>query len=114
MEIDIAHANAVRNRNSSTAIIRLHGLCWTLRYSFIYTSSDIRKAFFFKAILGAHLTCGRVLRAILSTQQPFRRTTQIDAHSGKGVAILFGFTGLAYNSFLTAPHRTITCSSAMG
>jgi Zn-dependent protease len=68
----------------------------------------------FNKILAFPLVGGRVLRAILSTKQPFRRATQIDARSGNDFAILFGFTGLIYNPFLTTPHRTITCSSAMG
>ena len=43
---------------------------------------------------------GRVLRAALATQMAYTRATQIAAHLGQGIAVLFGFVGLFYNPML--------------
>lgn len=43
---------------------------------------------------------GRVLRALLATQMPWARATQIAATIGQGLAFVFGFVGLFYNPLL--------------
>lgn len=43
---------------------------------------------------------GRVLRALLATKLEYTRATQIAAHIGQGIALIFGFIGLLYNPFL--------------
>jgi Zn-dependent protease/predicted transcriptional regulator len=43
---------------------------------------------------------GRVLRAIMATRLPYGRATQIAVSIGKGMAVLFAFTGFFYNPFL--------------
>jgi Zn-dependent protease/CBS domain-containing protein len=43
---------------------------------------------------------GRVLRALLATQMPWARATQIAATIGQGLAFVFGFVGLLYNPLL--------------
>jgi len=43
---------------------------------------------------------GRVLRALLAMRMEYTRATQIAAHLGQGLALLFGFIGLLTNPFL--------------
>jgi Zn-dependent protease len=43
---------------------------------------------------------GRVLRALLAMRMEYPRATQIAAHLGQGLALLFGFIGLLTNPFL--------------
>ncbi|MCG3118562.1 MAG: putative zinc metalloprotease Rip3 [bacterium] len=43
---------------------------------------------------------GRVLRALLATKMEYTRATQIAAHIGQGIALIFGFIGLFSNPFL--------------
>lgn len=43
---------------------------------------------------------GRVLRALLATRLEYTRATQLAAHIGQGMALLFGFVGLFTDPFL--------------
>jgi Zn-dependent protease/predicted transcriptional regulator len=43
---------------------------------------------------------GRVLRAYLAERMNYLRATQLAAHVGQGMALLFGFVGLVYNPML--------------
>jgi Zn-dependent protease/CBS domain-containing protein len=43
---------------------------------------------------------GRVLRALLATQMPYARATQVAASVGQAFAFIFGFVGLLWNPFL--------------
>ncbi len=43
---------------------------------------------------------GRVLRALLATRMEYTRATQMAAHIGQGMALIFGFVGLFSDPFL--------------